>query len=219
MRASGYSAWTRSTILSVISFFCVQTGDDLRLLDAGGTQHVEPVAVAEIDAEAEGRRLANARGGMVDDRHVATAGKQDLRGDLAETRKADHQHVGAGTLEVLLHFLGHLVLFTHEARGEHGGDRRQRHRKRNDGDEQRCGCPARRRRPTAAAVNSTKPNSPPCGREQADAHRVVVVRAGQPGRASRGSELFTSISTGTATMIISVVLDHHVKFAATGRPP
>jgi hypothetical protein len=65
-------------------------------------QHVLAGAVAEIDAEAEGGSLADTVGGKVDDGDVAAAGKQDLRGDLAETREADHQHVGAGALEILI---------------------------------------------------------------------------------------------------------------------
>ncbi|MCY1299357.1 hypothetical protein D9M70_488810 [compost metagenome] len=107
-------------------------GDDLGPVDAGGAQHVETIAVAEIDAETEGRGLAHARCRMVDDRHVAAAGEQDLRGDLAEAGKADHQHVGIGAVEIFLDLLVHLILFAHQLCGQHGGKRRQRHRQCHD---------------------------------------------------------------------------------------
>ena len=36
---------------------------------------------------------------------LAAAGEQHLRGDLAEAREADHQHVGPGALEILVQLL------------------------------------------------------------------------------------------------------------------
>ena len=77
-------------------------------LDAGGDQHIPAGAVPKIDAEAETGRLSDAICGIIDDGHFASAGQQDLRGDLAEARKADHQHVRPSATEILRQFFARL---------------------------------------------------------------------------------------------------------------
>ena len=76
--------------------------DELGAADAGRLEHILARAVAEIEAEPEFCGAAHALGRMVDDGDAGAAGKQHLRGDLAEAREADHQHVGLGAVEILL---------------------------------------------------------------------------------------------------------------------
>ena len=76
--------------------------DDRGRLRAGGAQHVAPRAVAEIDAEAEARRLAHALGAGVDERRVDVLRQHDLADDLPEAAEADDEHLPAGALEILL---------------------------------------------------------------------------------------------------------------------
>jgi hypothetical protein len=90
----GKSAWIMSTILSVISCLCVQTATILARSMPAASKHVLSGPVAEIDLEAELRGGPDPIRGLIDDCHIRAAGKQDLRSDLAKTRKPDHQHVG-----------------------------------------------------------------------------------------------------------------------------
>ena len=79
--------------------------DDLGVVDAGRDKHVLAGTIAEIDAEAEARGLADTVGGLVDNGHGAAAGKQNLGDDLAEAREADHQNIGLGAFEILFELL------------------------------------------------------------------------------------------------------------------
>ncbi|MNY05222.1 hypothetical protein D3C86_1379340 [compost metagenome] len=108
-------------------------------LDAGGDQHVLAGAVTEEDAKAETGGLAHAVGRAVDDGHVAPAGQKNLRGDLAETGKADHQHIRARAVEILFQLVLFRILRRQPPRN-HGQKRRQRHGKRDNGNEDRGGC-------------------------------------------------------------------------------
>ena len=65
-----------------VSFSSTQMQTIARPLGAGGAQHVAPRAVAEIDAEAEARRLADALGVGVDD------GRVDVRASSTWRRSA-----------------------------------------------------------------------------------------------------------------------------------
>lgn len=62
-----------------------------------------------------------------------------MRSDLREAGKADHQHVGAGALEILFDLLGRFILLVHQTPGEHGRNRGQCHGERDDRDQQRGG--------------------------------------------------------------------------------
>lgn len=133
--------------------------------DTGCDQHILAGAIAEKDAEPETGGLTHTVGRTVDDSHVAAASKKDLRGDLAEAGKADHQHIRTRPVEILFQLVLFRILRGQPPRN-HCQNRRQRHGERDDGDEDR-GRGLRKQADAAAVVKSTKPNSPPCARSSA----------------------------------------------------
>jgi hypothetical protein len=114
--------------------------DDPRLFGARRAQHVATRAVAEIDAEAEARRLADALGAGVDDRRIDRAGEEHLRDHLPEAPEADDEHLAAGALEILLDLVAGRG--REQMAAEPDRERRERHRQGDDrGDERRLGGP------------------------------------------------------------------------------
>ncbi len=179
-------------------------GDNLRLLYSGPRARRPGCAVAEIDAKAECGGLTHACRGMVDDRHIAAAPPKGSAKRSGEAEKPIISTSRRRPRNPSSHFLGPVRPACASAALEsnrcHGC---QRHGERDDGDEQggrglredagRAGCgeehESRIRRPAAEAGRSRTAS---LWREPAG-----------PAQSRKGTRLFTSISTGTAMMMLS----------------
>ena len=106
--------------------------DQRRVMRPGGVQDVEPLAVAEIDLEAEGGRDADHLGIIVDGGDGIAARQQRLADDLAEAAEADQQR-GAGRVLRRLDAAGIDLDLRHQPVMDQHEQRRQQHRDDDDG--------------------------------------------------------------------------------------
>lgn len=131
-------------------------GDEPHASGARRAQHVQPRAIAVVDAGAEAGGGLNLLHVGIDDRQPDPAREQHLRRHLADAAEADEEHAAACVRVVLLR-LRHRRL-----------PRQQRRQARDEGCEDHGGRDQRKRLAwsgcitwaDAATEKSTKPNSP-----------------------------------------------------------
>ena len=95
----------------------MQTRKSSALVRPRRAQHVEPRAVPVVDLEPEGAGVVDATGVAVEQRHLAGARLQHLRGDLADAPEADQEHRAACVGEVLFALLARLPRWRIRKRG------------------------------------------------------------------------------------------------------